>query len=279
LRQYYQLTKPGIIYGNAITAAAGFVLASKGQIDWRLFLATLVGLSLIIASACVFNNIMDRHADKMMARTRNRPLVKGTISVQNARIFAVLLGILGALTLAFLTNLLTLAIALAGFAVYLFGYTIWKYRTHYGTLIGSVAGAVPPVVGYCAVSGRIDACALIIFAMIVLWQMPHFFAIAMFRQDDYSAASIPVLPITKGSRVTKIQMLLYVVAFTVAATMLFLLGYTGYVYLAVSLLLGLAWFMLSLKGFKCDNDKIWARQMFRFSLVAVTTLCIMITID
>ncbi len=214
-----------------------------------------------------------------MTRTQSRALVKGLISVRNALIFAVVLGLLGTFILALFTNLLTTFIALAGFVVYVFWYSIWKYRTRHGTLIGSIAGAVPPVVGYCAVSGRVDACALIIFAIIVLWQMPHFYAIAIYRMGDYAAASIPVLPIVKGMHNTKVHMLLYVIAFTLAALMLFVFGYTGYAYLAVAALLGIAWLWLSIKGFKCANDKIWARKMFRFSLVTVTLLCAMISID
>ena len=140
-----------------------------------------------MASACVFNNYIDRQVDKKMERTKNRALVTGLISGRNAILFATLLGLIGNLILFLYTNLLTVFVAGLGFFVYVVLYSLWKCRTIYGTAIGSIAGAVPPVVGYCAVSNHFDAGALILFAMMVLWQMPHFFAIALLHFDDYAA--------------------------------------------------------------------------------------------
>jgi protoheme IX farnesyltransferase len=194
-------------------------------------------------------------------------------------VFGSCLHLLGILILGFYTNLLTLLIALLGFSVYVFVYSFLKYRTSYGTLIGSVAGGVPPVVGYCAVSNQLDAGALIVFMVIALWQMPHFFAIALYRLDDYTAASIPVLPIIKGIYATKVQMLLYIIAFMVAAGMLTFFGYTGYAYLAVIALLSLGWIVLCIKGFKSENYRLWGRKMFLFSLVVVTMLCAALSVD
>lgn len=275
-KTYCLLTKPGIIFGNAITTAGGFALASRGHIDVWLFLVTLVGLSLVIASACVFNNYIDRNADEKMTRTQNRPLVKGLISARGAMAFAIVLGSIGTLLLAVFANLLAVLIALFGFFVYVILYSFSKYHSVHGTLIGSIAGAVPPVIGYCAVSNRLDAGAWILFAMIVLWQMPHFFAIAIYRLEDYAAASIPVLPIKKGMLTTKIQMLLYIIGFIGASSMLVAFGYLEYAYLIVVALLGLAWVGLCIKGFKCDNDRLWARTMFFFSLVVIMGLSIAI---
>lgn len=199
------LTKPGIILGNIITTLGGFALASRGQIDFVLLLYTLLGLGLIIASAGVFNSYIDRFADAKMERTKNRPLVRGEISNQKALLFGTFLGLVGVFVLALKTNPLTVFVALSGFSIYLILYAFMKYHSFYGTLVGSLAGAVPPVVGYCAVSNTFDAGAVLIFLMLVLWQMPHFYAIAIYRQEDYAAASIPVLPIVKGMEATKIQ--------------------------------------------------------------------------
>lgn len=276
---YYLITKPGIIMGNLITVAAGFLLASQGVIDIALFFATLVGLTLIIASACVFNNYIDRNVDKKMDRTKNRPLVLGLISSRSAIVFAVCLGMLGNLVLLAFTNFLTLFIADFGFLVYVTLYSMWKCRTIYGTAIGSIAGAVPPVVGYCAVSNRFDLGAAILFAIMVLWQMPHFFSIAIYRLKDYAAAAIPVLPVQKGMYRTKLHMVLYIVGFTLATGMLTLFHYTGYVYMICAALLGLAWLWLALRGFKKGNDELWARGMFRLSLIVITTICIVIPFD
>ncbi len=276
---YYLLTKPGIILGNLITVAAGFVLGSKGQIDYLLFFATLIGLSIIIASACIFNNYIDRHIDKKMARTKNRALVKGLIKGQNAILFAISLGSLGCLILFLFTNFLTVFIASFGFFVYVVLYSMWKCRTIYGTAIGSISGAVPPLVGYCAASNQFDVGAVILFSMLVFWQMPHFFAIAMYHFEDYSAASIPALPIQKGMYRTKLHMVFYIIAFIATTAALTLFNYTGFVYLLGAMILGFSWLWLCLKGFKSSNDQLWARTMFRFSLVVITGLCIMIPID
>jgi protoheme IX farnesyltransferase len=273
------LTKPGIMMGNAVTTAAGFALASKGDINIWLFLATLVGLSFVIASAGVFNNYIDRASDAKMARTKDRPLVTGLISNQKALIFGTVLGLIGAEILATFTNYLTVGIALIGFFVYLVLYAFLKYRSFYGTLMGSVAGAVPPVVGYCAVSNRLDLAALLLFLILVLWQMPHFFAIAIYRFDDYQAASIPVLPVKKGMFVTKVHMFFYIIAFTLTSSLLTLAGYTGKAYFVVAILLGLAWLGLCFKGFTIENNGRWAHKMFSLSLVVIMVLCLTITFD
>lgn len=276
---YYLLTKPGIILGNLITFAAGFLLASKGKIDFLLFFTTLLGLSLTMASACVFNNYIDRQVDKKMERTKNRALVKGLISVRNAILFGTLLGFLGMLTLFLSTNLLTVFVAGFGFFVYVILYSLWKCRTIYGTAIGSIAGAIPPVVGYCAVSNHFDMGAFILFTMMVLWQMPHFFAIAMFHLDDYVAAEIPVLPVKKGILRTKVHMIIYILGFILTALMLTFFNYTGYVYLIVATSVGLAWVCLCMKGFISNNNKLWGRQMFLLSLFLIMAICFVIPFD
>jgi heme o synthase len=276
---YYLLTKPGIIMGNLITVAAGFLLASKGNIDLFLFFATLIGLTFIMASACVFNNYINRQVDKKMKRTKNRALVTGLISGSNAIVFGACLGIIGNLILFLYTNFLTVAVASIGFFVYVILYSFWKCRTVYGTAIGSIAGATPPVVGYCAVSNDFDLGALILFTIMVLWQMPHFFAIAMYHFDDYAAGEIPVLPITKGILRTKIHMMIYILGFILTASMLTFFNYTGYVYLIVTTSIGLTWLGLCWKGFKSHNDHLWAKQMFRLSLVMIIATCFVISLD
>lgn len=276
---YYLLTKPGIILGNLIPFAAGFLLAAKGAFDFWLFIQTLLGLALIMASACVFNNYIDRHLDQKMQRTQNRAFAKGNVSKIGALTFASLMLFLGLVMLWRYTNPLATAIAVIGFGVYVFLYSFWKARTVYGTAIGSIAGAVPPVVGYCAVSQHFDLGALILFAMLVLWQMPHFFAIALYRLDDYAAAKIPVLPLVKGILQTKIHMLIYILGFMGAAALLTLSGYTGYLYLMVAVGGSLIWLGISLKGFFIHNNELWGRQMFRASLLLMTAICIAIPLD
>jgi protoheme IX farnesyltransferase len=274
LKTYYMLTKPGIIMGNVITTAAGFALASRGLFDVWLFAITLLGLGLVIASAGVFNNYIDRAMDAKMLRTRDRALASGKITSPKALAFGTILGCLGVLVLAAYTNLLTVLMALTGFVVYLVLYAYWKYRSFYGTLIGSIAGAIPPVVGYCAVSHQLDMGALLLFMILVMWQMPHFFAIAIYRMEEYAAASIPVLPIQRGMMITKMYMVFYILAFMSTAMLLTVIGYTGNFYLGTAVLLSLAWLALGIKGFKwSSNDTKWARHMFVVSLVVIMGLC------
>lgn len=272
-RAYISLVKPGIIMGNAITAAGGFALASRGNINGGLFAAALTGLALIIASACAFNNYIDREADQKMSRTQHRALAQGAVSVRSAIAIAIGLGIGGIVVLAWCVNLLTMGIALLGLAVYVLFYSFLKYRTVHATLIGSIAGAVPPVVGYCAVSNCIDFGAILLFALIALWQMPHFYAIAIYRSEDYSAADIPVLPLEKGIPATKTHMLCYTIAFALVSLALPVFKYTGLIYAIAAAFLGLTWIAIAVQGFKARDDKQWARKMFIFSLIVVTVLC------
>lgn len=279
IKTYYMLTKPGIIFGNLITTVGGFALGSIGRMNYGLFLATLIGLGCVIASSCVFNNYIDRNTDKKMARTENRALVKGHISIRSAIIFAILLGLAGVAVLVVYTNVLTVVGALIGFFFYVIMYSFLKYFSSHATLIGSISGAMPPVIGYCAASNRFDVGAIILFAILVLWQMPHFFSIAVYRFDDYAAAAIPVLPVKKGMQNTKIQMVIYIVAFIISALMLTAFGYMGYVYAIVAGVLGVFWLLLGIKGFKSSNDKVWARKMFAVSLGVIMALCIVMSLE
>ncbi|OGE80449.1 MAG: protoheme IX farnesyltransferase [Candidatus Doudnabacteria bacterium RIFCSPHIGHO2_01_FULL_45_18] len=280
MKTYYNLTKPGIIYGNAITATAGFFLASQGQIDWQLLLAALVGLSLIIASGCVFNNLFDRDIDSRMERTKNRALAKGSISKQSAIIYAITLGLVGTLVLMNYTNFLTTLVALTGLFIYVGLYSPLKRHSIHATLVGSLAGATPPVVGYCAVTNQFDLGAIILFLILVAWQMPHFYVIAIRRLDEYRAASIPVLPIKKGVQVTKIYIVIYIISYIIITSLLTVFGFTGVTFLAVTVFLGLTWLRFAIQGFRTPtNDQQWASKMFRFSLVVLTILSLTIVID
>jgi heme o synthase len=279
IKAYLSLTKPGIIFGNLITAAAGFFLASKGHIHFGLFLAVLLGISFVIASACVVNNYIDRGIDKKMARTRNRALVAGVISGRNALLYAAALGIAGFLILTFFTNFLTVFLGFIAFFVYVVLYGIWKRRSIHGTIIGSISGALPPVAGYCAVTNRIDTGAVILFIILVAWQMPHFYAIALYRLHDYTAALLPVLPVKKSIFVTKVHILFYIIIFIIAAFLLTALRFTGYIYLVITAIFSFAWLGFAIKGFRTNNTTHWARKMFLFSLAIIIELCIMVSVD
>lgn len=280
IKQYLQVTKPGIIFGNLISVVGGFLLASKGVIDYPLFLATLFGVSLVVASGCVFNNYIDRDIDRIMERTKNRVLVKGLIDPKVSLIYASILGIAGMLLLYVGANPLTMWLAVIGFVIYVGVYSLYmKRKSVYGTLIGSLSGAAPPVIGYCAVTGQFDMGALILLLIFSLWQMPHSYAIAIFRFKDYQAANIPVLPVIKGISVTKNHITLYILAFMVATLMLTLSGYAGYKYLVVAAAVSVWWLGMALRGYKATNDSVWARKLFVFSIIAITSLSVMMSVD
>ncbi len=277
--KFISITKPGIIFGNAVTLTGAFFLGSKGHFHPILFLATLIGMSLVIASGCVFNNYIDRDIDRLMERTKNRVMVQGLISPSLAIAYGILLGLVGFLLLYFFVNPLTTLVALIGFIVYVVIYSLHsKRQSIYGTAIGGIAGALPPVVGYCAATNHFDAGAIILFAILFFWQLPHSYSIAIFRFKDYAAASIPVLPVKKTIHYTKVNMVLCIIAFTAAAVMLTVFGYTNMAYFIVALGLGLIWLSLAIKGFKTNCDTAWSRQMFSLSILNITLLSLVMAI-
>jgi heme o synthase len=278
-REYYHLTKPGIIRGNVMTTLAGFLLAANGHINWRVLVSVLCGTALIIASACVFNNVIDRDIDKKMARTAKRALVQGTISIRAALIYATVLGIVGFAVLLIGTNVLTSLLGLLGFVSYVVFYGIAKRRSVHGTLVGTIPGAIPLVSGYTAVTNNLDMGALLLFVIMVFWQMPHFYGIAIYRLKDYAAAGVPVMPVKKGIHTTKVQIMVYIVGFAIACLLLTLFGYTGVVFAVVMGLVSLYWLYLGAKGWQAKSDVKWARGMFGFSLITLLVMSVLLSIE
>ncbi|MEJ2588502.1 MAG: heme o synthase [Deltaproteobacteria bacterium] len=280
VKAYLMVTKPGIILGNLIAATGGFLLAARGDIDMTLLWSTLLGLSLVIASSCILNNTIDRHTDKKMARTQNRALVTGHLSPEGAVLFATVLGILGVTLICVMTNPLCVVMVLAGFTVYVGLYSLYlKANTIYSTLIGSLAGTAPPLVGYCAVTNRFDTGAVLLLIMFVLWQMPHCYAIAVFRYKEYRAAGIPVLPIKKGLQETKRAITAFMLAFFGASLMFTFQGYTGYRYLIVACAVNLFWLYTAWSGYRGAPPRVWSKRLVVYSILIITILCIMMSID
>jgi protoheme IX farnesyltransferase len=280
IKNHLLVAKPGIILGNLITAAGGFFLASQGRIDVADLASVVMGISLVVASACVLNNCADRSMDRKMIRTRNRVLARGRMSPKVAVIYASLLGIGGTGLLWAAANTLSVVLVLAGFVIYVGVYSQYLKRSSvYSTLIGSLAGAAPPLAGYCAASNRFDMGAVILLLIFGLWQIPHSYAIAVFRFDDYAAAALPVLPVKQGTPAAKRQIVGYISAFVAATLMLTIGGYTGYSFLAVAVALGLSWLLMALSGCKTSDDRLWAKRLFVFSIVNIFVLSIMMSID
>lgn len=281
LKRYLLVVKPGIIFGNLVATIGGYFLAAQGQFDLTLFVAAIIGLSLIVASGCAFNNYIDRDIDSKMERTKNRVTVTGVISVTQTLSHGLVLGIVGFATLAIWTNWVAVGFAAFGFIIYVGVYSLYMKRNSvYGTLIGSLSGAVPPVVGYCAVAGQFDMGAFILLVMFSLWQMPHSYAIAIFRYQDYKAAGIPVLPVVHGVHHAKSHIVAYIIAFAFAAMMLTVSGYVGFGYLAVAIATSLWWLRMALLGYRRDNDDVaWARRVFFASIFIITALSVAMAID
>lgn len=279
-KAFYRLTKPGVLYGNVLTAAAGFFLASKGAVDGWLFVATIVGTTLVIASACVLNNFLDQDIDQLMERTKKRPLIAGDVRGRDAVIFSAVLGVVGTLILYVWVSFLVVAIGLAGFFTYVVLYGMLSKRLSiHGTLVGSVSGAAPILAGYVAVSGVIDLGAIIVFAILFLWQMPEFYSIAIYRRDEYKTARVPVISVVKGIRHTKQQILGYLVVFTVAVALLAITGYTGYTYVIIMMALCGYWLWLGAKSLRSRNDNLWSHRVFRHSLVVLLVFSLLISVD
>jgi len=280
LNHYIHLCKPGIIRGNIIAAAGGFFLASQGDIDWLQFIAMCIGTTCVVASGCVFNNFIDRDIDRIMKRTCQRELALKIIPISNALIWATTLGLIGFSTLFFTTSLLAFIFALLGFIIYVGAYSLY-YKRHsvHGTLIGSLSGACPPVIGYCTVSQQFDVGALILFITFCIWQIPHSYAIAIYRFDDYKSANIPVLPIQAGMQRTQYHMIAYIIAFGIACLALTYSGYTGVWYALGMGLISLYWLYIAKVGYQKMPVEQWGKQLMLFSIISIMAFCLLISVD
>lgn len=275
MRAYYELIKPGIVYGNAMTAIAAFVFASniampRWHVDFALLAATVIGLSLSIAGACVVNNIIDRDIDTRMERTKDRAIPTGIVPLRDALAFALILEACGLALLYFRTNSYAFAATLIGAVVYLALYTPAKRLTRHSTLIGAFSGAVPPVVGYAAVAGAFDATALLLFLILICWQMAHFFAISIFRKSDYAAASLPVMAVSSGIPATKALIAIYTMLFTACALLLPFVTPAHARYFVPVGIVSLGWVASALLGYRrAADDRRWSRTVFFISIAVL----------
>jgi len=272
LRCYLQLTKPGIVAGNLLMGICGFIFAIPKEFDAPLFFSFSIGLSLIIASGSAINNYIDRASDRKMERTQGRPLATGIIPPTHALLLGALMGTLGVVLLWSFTTPLATLLAIAGLLIYDLLYSFYKYRSPHATLIGAVAGALPPLIGYAAASCSFRSEALLLFFILFFWQMPHFYAIALMRLEEYRAANIPVLPLRKGILQTKLHIVFYIFIFSFVIILPFFLHVAGTFYFIFSLILSFIWIALSIQGFFAKKNRVWARYMFQFSLLILTSL-------
>ncbi|RKN80738.1 heme o synthase [Paenibacillus ginsengarvi] len=282
-RDFIQLAKPGILFSNIITAFGGYWVAwgnSGESFNLPLMLYAMLGTLLVMASGCVLNNYLDRDLDTKMTRTRKRALPTGVVSPKIVFWYGIILGAAGLSVLSLLVNPLSGLLGVVGLLVYVLVYTAWLKRTStLSTTIGAISGAMPPVIGYCAVTGHLDMGAWILFGILFFWQPPHFWALGIRRKEEYRAAGFPLLPVVHGNELTKMHMLRFLVMLVPVSLLLYAYGYVGEIYLFAAIALGLAWTFIGLAGFKTKDDDNWAKRMFVFSINYLPLLFIVMIID
>ncbi len=269
-KSYLQLIKPGITLSNTLTAVAGFLLAKSSHgFSLSSFLGLTFGVSLIVASACVVNNIIDRSIDVRMGRTKGRAIASGEIDVQKATIYAIVLGVGGFTLLAALTNWPAFAFGIIAYLWYVSIYGYAKRTSPLSTIIGGVCGALPPVAGYVTVTGSIDIVVLILFTLMMIWQLPHFYAISIFREKDYARAQLPIWSVKYGLKSTQAQIFFWVIIFTILLPLLTLVHATGITYLVIMGALGLYWIFQGVRYYAAEAPERWSKRMFGVSLVVL----------
>lgn len=277
-RDYYFMTKPGIVRANVMTATAGYLLYGfVSFVIWRFF-GTLAGIALLIAGACVLNNYFDRRIDAHMSRTKKRALVTGSVQPGHALLFAGVLEVVGFVLLWTCSNAATVLLGAIAVVSYVGAYTWSKRHTWHGTLIGSIPGALPPAAAYIAASGGPDAVAIVLFLVMIAWQMPHFYAIAIFRKNDYVAAHIPVMSTVKTMRTTKMFIVAYMILFAALSLCLPLYAGNNNVYMAVMTMTSLGWLVVGLQGFRATDNERWAKKVFGSSLVVLLAWSAMLSL-
>lgn len=280
LKDFFALIKIGIVNSNLITTFTGIWLALHftGQhfldhLDIVLF--TLIGSSLIIAGSCVINNYYDRDIDHLMQRTKNRPTVTGKANPYMVIFMGLAFIIIGLLFLVF-TTVSAAVIGLVGVISYVGLYTMWSKRLYVSnTIVGSISGAVPPLIGWAAVDANLDVVAWILFFIMFAWQPPHFYALAMRRVDEYRAAGIPMLPVVKGFKTTKKHIILWIISLL---PLPFFLTTLGLPFLILATLLNVGWLALGIIGNKKFDDIKWAKLMFVYSLQYLTIMFVAMVI-
>ena len=278
-RDYYELCKPRVVYLMILTSLVGMFLAVPGMVPLDALILGNLGIALVAASGAVVNHLIDRKIDIKMARTHNRPVAQGRVDPMQAAMFALTIGVAGMAIMLIWVNALSAWLTLASFIGYAFIYTGYlKHATPQNIVIGGLAGAMPPLLGWSAVSNTVDPNAVILVLIIFVWTPPHFWALAIHRKDDYANSGVPMLPVTHGERVTKIHILVYTLILIATSTLPYFSGLSGLSYLAVALLSG--------AGFLYYACKLMFRPVastpmdtFRYSIVYLAILFVALMID
>jgi protoheme IX farnesyltransferase len=278
-RNYLELTKPRIVALMILTSVIGMLLAVPGLPGWEPLLYGNLGIALLAAAAAVVNHVVDYKIDSVMARTRKRPVATGKVSTVDAVLFAIVLAVIGMAVLMLKVNHLTAWLTLASLVGYAGVYTMFLKRlTPQNIVIGGLAGAMPPLLGWVAVTGQIDANALLLVLIIFAWTPPHFWALAIHRKEEYAKAGIPMLPVTHGNRYTELHIVLYTLILLAVSLLPFVTGMSGIIYLVGALILGLRFLHYAVRLLIGDDRRV-ALNTFKYSIVYLMALFVVLLVD
>jgi protoheme IX farnesyltransferase len=279
ISEFFKLTKPGVLYLLMITAGASMILATNFNLDIIKALTGFLGIAFIAGSSAAINQILDFKYDSVMERTVKRPIVTGKISVTSATVFASFLFLSGSVLILYFNNFLTWALTFGTWIFYAFFYTkVLKFSGSQNIVIGGLAGAMPPLLGWTAVVGSIDPLPLLLVLLIFIWTPPHFWALAINKKDEYARAGIPMMPVVKGIEYTKIQIVLYSILLMVVSLLLFATGYFGYLYLIGATILGGIFIQKSWK-LKKSTGANNSMSLFLYSIVYLTLIFLLMIVD
>ena len=272
LHQFYQLTKPRVVSLIVFTAVIGMFLSTPGMVPLQALIAGTLGIAFTAGAAAAVNCLVEQRLDALMVRTRYRPLPRGQVTSLQTLVFAAVVGGAGLVILYQWVNALTMWLTLATFVGYAVIYTVvLKPLTPQNIVIGGASGAMPPVLGWSAVTGEIAADALILFLIIFAWTPPHFWALALYRKGDYAKAGVPMLPVTHGDKFTRLHVLLYTVILTAVTLMPFVTRMSGAIYLATVLVLDAVFLWYAARIYVAYTDRL-AQRTFRYSIFYLTAL-------
>ena len=279
IKNYYELCKPNVVLMMLITALVGSLLASKTLAPLSLIAFAMLGIGLCASSAAAINQIIDRKADANMNRTENRPIPQGEVSPINASIFAFILASLGAAILVIYVNTLTALLTLASLIGYAFVYTVYlKRATPQNIVIGGLAGAAPPLLGWTAVTNSVDPNSLLLVLIIFAWTPPHFWALAIHRRDDYAKENIPMLPVTHGVQFTKLQIILYTIILILVSLLPFVVMMSGILYFISALILGVIFLYYAVRLY-FEEDNASAFPTFVYSIYYIFLIFAALLVD
>ena len=278
-REYFELTKPRVVTLIVFTAVVGMFLATPGAVPLNILLLATLGISLAAGAAAAINHVLDQRADAAMARTRARPLPTGQLSPRQAMVFALVLAAVSMAILVVGVNGLTAVLTFLSLIGYSVIYTVYlKYATPQNIVIGGAAGAAPPVLGWTAVTGEVSADALLLFLIIFVWTPPHFWALALYREKEYAKVGIPMLPVTHGSKFTRLSILLYTILLTAVTVMPFATRMSGGLYLTGALVLNTGFLYYAWKLYRDYSDAL-AHRTFTYSIQYLAMLFALLLID